>query len=200
MIKNLYRTARYLKSIENLKDAPPDTGGEIAFIGRSNVGKSSALNRLTDQKALARISKTPGRTQMINFFEVNQHIRLVDLPGYGFAKVPKKMIDRWRSSIQRYLSDRKSLTGLVLLIDVRHPLKPQDAQMLEWCVFSGIPTHILLTKADKLSKQKAEQAKFQIANQIKDYDKPVGIQLFSSTKGTGLEQLISTLDLWLAEK
>ena len=136
-------------SIPDPQQAPPDAGYEVAFAGRSNAGKSSALNALTQRKSLARTSKTPGRTQHLVFFELDGERRLVDLPGYGYAKVPEKVRRHWGLAMETYLSGRESLRGLVLMMDVRHPLTDFDKQMLQWCQHAGMPVHILLTKADK---------------------------------------------------
>ena len=144
-----FKTAKFVTSAATLAQCPADEGAEIAFCGRSNAGKSSAINALTDQKALARTSKTPGRTQLINFFMLNDESKLVDLPGYGYAKVPVSIKEHWHRHLDEYLRDRKSLRGMVLLVDIRHPLREFDEMMIEWSIDSGLPLHILLTKADK---------------------------------------------------
>ena len=150
-IKLNYHKTHFLTSAPNIRAIPEDTGIEIAFAGRSNAGKSTALNALTNQKSLARTSKTPGRTQLINLFEVEPNCKLVDLPGYGYAAVPEKMKIEWQKSLGEYLQKRKCLGGLVVLMDIRHPLKDLDQQMIEWAVSADLPVMLLLTKADKLS-------------------------------------------------
>ena len=147
-----YRAAEFLTSASRLSQCPPDTGREVAFAGRSNAGKSSAINRLTGNKKLARTSKTPGRTQLINFFTLAEECYLVDLPGYGYAKVPPEVKLKWQRELERYLQDRQSLRGLVLLMDVRHPLQEFDRLMLNWAHASHMPVHLLLTKADKIGR------------------------------------------------
>ncbi|MGZ8224548.1 MAG: ribosome biogenesis GTP-binding protein YihA/YsxC, partial [Methylobacter sp.] len=142
----LYHQAKFVNSAPLLTNAPPDQGREVAFAGRSNAGKSSAINTLTRQNALARISKTPGRTQMLNFFEINEQLRFVDLPGYGYAKVPVAIKKKWHELMENYLTHRKSLCGIILVMDVRHPLTEFDRQMVEWCDHTGLPLHVLLTK------------------------------------------------------
>ncbi len=174
-----------------------DDGCEVAFAGRSNSGKSSALNAIVGQKRLAITSKTPGRTQQIVFFEVDTQIRLVDLPGYGYSKVPQKMQQHWARVIEQYLATRQSLRALVLTMDVRHPLKDLDRQLLNWCLQSSVKAHILLTKADKLSKSKQSVAARSVENEIKSLEN-VSMQVFSSRTGQGVaqarEQIVSILD------
>jgi GTP-binding protein len=164
---------------------PPDQGVEVAFAGRSNAGKSSALNAITGRKDLARTSKTPGRTQLINFFSLNERQRLADLPGYGYAKVPEKMRAHWRELMERYVETRASLGGIVLVMDSRHPLTEFDSQMLEWTSAQNLPTHLLLTKADKLSRGES-------ANTLKKVRAAVGdvatAQLFSAVAKTGVDE------------
>jgi GTP-binding protein len=160
MLNPLYRRATFTLGAPTVAYLPPDSGYEVAFAGRSNAGKSSAINSITGQKALARVSKTPGRTQHINFFELeanldptlNQGRRLVDLPGYGYAKVAHSVKEQWQAALEEYLNTRQSLQGLMIVMDIRHPLTPFDQQMLDTCHHAHLPTHILLTKADKLSK------------------------------------------------
>ena len=146
-----YQQTHFVMSAPDIRHLPSDTGIEVAFAGRSNAGKSSALNTLTNQKSLARTSKTPGRTQLINLFEVADGKRLVDLPGYGYAEVPEEMKRKWQRALGEYLEKRQSLQGLVVLMDIRHPLKDLDQQMIEWAVDSNIAVLVLLTKADKLA-------------------------------------------------
>lgn len=164
-IKLNYHKTHFLTSAPNIRSIPEDTGIEIAFAGRSNAGKSTALNALTNQKSLARTSKTPGRTQLINLFEVEPNCKLVDLPGYGYAAVPEKMKIEWQKSLGEYLQKRECLGGLVVLMDIRHPLKDLDQQMIEWAVSADLPVMLLLTKADKLSQSARSK-------QVKWYVKP----------------------------
>jgi len=152
MKTNPFRAAQFVTSAAELRQLPADAGAEIAFAGRSNAGKSSALNAICDQTALARTSKTPGRTQLLNVFALDDARRLVDLPGYGYAKVPEAMRERWRSLIDQYLRERDSLRAVVLIMDSRHPLKEFDQQMLAYCRDIGLACHCILTKADKLSR------------------------------------------------
>ena len=191
-----YQSAQFLVSAAKLSQCPSDDGAEVAFCGRSNAGKSSAINTLTRQKKLARTSKTPGRTQLINFFELSTQARLVDLPGYGYAKVPISLKHYWQTHLDEYLRSRASLVGLVLLSDIRHPFKPFDRMMLDWARQSKIPLHILLTKADKLSRG-AQQTT--LLNRRKDLPAEVTAQTFSALSGLGLEMLTTVLDGWLAE-
>ena len=181
-------------SAATLSQAPTDEGFEVAFCGRSNAGKSSALNRLTQQKRLARTSRTPGRTQLINFFLVCEDKRLVDLPGYGYAKVPQSVKQFWQQHLDSYLRDRRSLVGLILLVDSRHPPKPFDIAMVEWASTADLQLHVLLTKADKLSKNKGQQALFEFR---KSMSGSFSSQLFSATNGLGLPELTDTLVRWL---
>ena len=191
-----YSNAKYQVSVADVKGLPPDTGGEVAFIGRSNSGKSSALNTITGIKSLAKTSSTPGRTQMINFFDLGGDHRLVDLPGYGYAKVPKPLKEKWLRTTNEYLQIRECLSGLVLVMDVRHPLKELDWQLLEWTNAFDLPCHVLLTKADKLKPNKARQVLKQVQNQLLDFEL-VTIELFSSQNRIGLEEVRSVLDAWL---
>jgi len=190
----VYHQAKFLKSSPNLKDTPPDVGKEIAFAGRSNAGKSSAINTLTRQNALARTSKTPGRTQMLNFFEISGQQRLVDLPGYGYAKVPLEVKEKWHQLMEIYLTKRNSLCAIVLVMDVRHPLTEFDWQMVEWCQHTGLALHILLTKADKLTYGAGKNTLLQIQRELKDATIPITIQLFSALKKTGIDEVHQALD------
>lgn len=195
-----YRNARFLLGVAALSQLPADTGREVAFAGRSNAGKSSALNAITEQKSLARTSKTPGRTQQINYFELDHQHYLVDLPGYGFAKAPPSVSARWRQAIGQYLQTRQALQGLVVVMDCRHPLKAFDCQLLEWCDEAGLPLHVLLSKADKLSRGAADkvlhQVRHELAQQFSQNITPT-VQLFSSLKKQGLIELRQQLDAWL---
>ncbi len=192
-----YNRARYLKSAPDLGSAPADSGREVAFAGRSNAGKSSALNAITRQRALARTSKTPGRTQLINFFSLDEERRLVDLPGYGFARVPEAVKRRWQSAMADYLNRRQSLAGLILVMDIRHPLGPFDTQMLEWCAHSAMPVHILLSKADKLKRGPATNTLHAVRRALKDRAQ-ISVQLFSATQPLGIDEVHAVLDAWLA--
>ena len=176
---------------------PEDVGMEVAFAGRSNVGKSSAINRIMNRRKLARTSKTPGRTQQINFFELSESARIVDLPGYGFAKVPIQVRQQWEQSILEYLSTRESLAGLILLIDSRHPLTELDQQMIARCKDNAIRTHLLITKSDKLSRNKATQSLFTVNNTIVNNSENFSAQLFSSLDGSGLDTIRSVITEWL---
>ena len=180
-----------------MSNAPADFGCEVAFAGRSNAGKSSAINALTSNTKLARTSRTPGRTQLINFFTVADQVRLVDLPGYGFAKVPLKVKQEWNKQLERYLQLRQSLKGLILLMDIRHPLKDYDRQMIEWAVKSEMPVHILLTKSDKLKRGPAKSALFAVQKELQKHERWISIQLFSSLSHDGMDELQRTLNWWL---
>lgn len=195
-----YQAARFLISSPDLARCPPDHGQEVAFAGRSNAGKSSAINTLTRQRALARTSRTPGRTQLINFFTLgdDQDRRLVDLPGYGYAKVPEKVKDEWQRHLSQYLQRRRSLKGLVLLMDIRHPLTEFDETLLGWADDKDMPVHILLTKADKLKSGAAKSALQQVRSRLREWEDLVSIQLFSSLKKQGVEEVHARLDEWLA--
>ncbi|MCU7842355.1 MAG: ribosome biogenesis GTP-binding protein YihA/YsxC [Candidatus Thiodiazotropha sp. (ex Monitilora ramsayi)] len=190
-----YRRAHFLKSAARLNQSPPDQGIEIAFAGRSNAGKSSALNALCDQKSLARASKTPGRTQLLNFFTLDEERRLVDLPGYGYAKVAETIKQQWQQSLADYVQHRQCLRGLILLMDIRHPLKPFDLQMLQWNTHHGLPTHILLTKADKLKRGAAKSTLLKVRRELDDHPE-ITVQLFSALKRQGLEECHKVLDIW----
>ncbi|PCF96199.1 ribosome biogenesis GTP-binding protein YihA/YsxC [Vreelandella nigrificans] len=194
-----YPTARFIISAPTLALCPDDTGAEVAFAGRSNAGKSSAINALTQQTALARTSKTPGRTQLINFFSVmnDESRRLVDLPGYGYAKVPESVKLEWQKHLAEYLRNRFSLRGLVLLMDVRHPLTEFDQMMLNYADQRAMPVHILLTKSDKLKKGPASAALQKVRSRLKEWEDLVSVQLFSSLKRDGVDTLSQKLDQWL---
>jgi GTP-binding protein len=197
MIRPRYNNATFLISSPSLKELPPDEGIEVAFIGRSNAGKSSALNTITGIKGLARTSKTPGRTQMINLFNLTDDQRLVDLPGYGYAKVPLAIKHRWQRNINEYLQSRRCLKGLVLIMDIRHPLKEYDQRCIEWAVHSDLPTHILLTKADKLSRGAAINTLLEVRKALEQMQQ-VTVQLFSSLNKAGLEEALLQLDSWFS--
>ncbi|MCH4244104.1 ribosome biogenesis GTP-binding protein YihA/YsxC [Acinetobacter gerneri] len=191
---NWLRRAEFLMSAPKLNLCVEDTGYEIAFAGRSNAGKSSAINALTNQKQLARASKKPGRTQMINFFSLgNPNQRLVDLPGYGYAAVPEAMKIVWQKELENYLIHRQSLQGLVLLMDIRHPLQHFDVMMLEWAYSRKLFVHVLLTKSDKLNRGPANKALLEVKNALKKMKLDFSIQLFSSLNKQGLEELASIM-------
>ena len=189
-----FRNTTFLLSAPSIRQCPADEGIEIAFAGRSNAGKSSALNTLTDQN-IARTSKTPGRTQLINHFTLNENQRLVDLPGYGYAKVSHKIREQWQQHLSEYLQERKSLKGLVLLTDIRHPLQASDQQMLSWAKQAQLPVHLLLTKADKLKSGAGKSVLLAVQKQLQENDWDASVQLFSSLKKTGLDQLQKRLDV-----
>ena len=191
---NWLRKAEFLMSAPKLNLCVEDTGYEIAFAGRSNAGKSSAINALTNQKQLARASKKPGRTQMINFFSLgNPDQRLVDLPGYGYAAVPEAMKLVWQKELENYLIHRQSLQGLVLLMDIRHPLQHFDVMMLEWAYSRKLFVHVLLTKSDKLNRGPASKVLQEVQQQLKKMKLQFSIQLFSSMNKQGLEELASVM-------
>ncbi len=186
-----YRDATYLTSASRPGQFVTDEGWEVAFAGRSNAGKSSAINAITGRKGLARTSKTPGRTQLVNFFSMGPDCRLVDLPGYGFAKVPDAMRRGWRHLMEAYFASRGSLVGLIVVMDCRRPLMEGDRQMLEWARQAGCPAHVLLTKSDKLSRGKATAA-LQLAR--RELGTTASVQLFSALKGSGVEDARAVLD------
>ena len=196
-----YNSARFNKSAAKLSQCPEDIGAEVAFAGRSNAGKSSAINTLTNNSKLARTSKTPGRTQLINFFDLNiENLRIVDLPGYGFAKVPLEMKLHWQKHLDNYLQKRECLRGVVLVMDIRHPMKEFDQMMTEWCKATGMPMHVLLTKADKLKKGPAQSTMLKIKKQLKaELGDKVTVQTFSALKRQGIDQLTQRIDSWLLE-
>lgn len=195
-----YAKTHFILSAPNITHLPIDTGVEIAFAGRSNAGKSSALNTLTNQKALARTSKTPGRTQLINLFEVEENCRLVDLPGYGYAQVPEAIKRKWQKSLGEYLQKRESLKGLVVLMDIRHPLKDLDQQMIEWAVSVNIPVMLLLTKADKLASGAQKKQVNMVKEAILPFQGDITVAPFSSPKRVGLETLKQKLDEWFSQQ
>lgn len=197
--KPVYRKAEFLTSAAKVSQCPDDSGWEVAFAGRSNAGKSSAINSLTQNHKLARTSKTPGRTQLINFFTVGEQQRIVDLPGYGYAKVPQKMKQEWTRQMGAYLRERQSLRGLILLSDCRHPLQPFDQQMLGWAAEAQMPVHMLLTKCDKLSKGAGKQTLLKVRSNVASLGDLFSCQLFSALKHQGHGELISVLDHWLTD-
>ena len=191
-----YRQAQYTISATQLSELPVDEGIEVAFAGRSNAGKSSAINTITDQKSLARISKTPGRTQMINFFSIDGSRSLVDLPGYGYAKVPEKIKIRWQQTLGKYLETRQALRGLVLMMDIRHPLKEFDLQMIKWANNAKLSVHILLTKSDKLKRGAANSSLLLVMNELQKKELLASVQLFSSLNHQGKQEAVEQLNQW----
>ena len=200
-----FHKTEFVTGAASLSQMPADAGLEVAFAGRSNAGKSSALNTITGIRSLARTSKTPGRTQQINFFQLNDGQRLVDLPGYGYARAPEAVRDRWLRLIGQYLQTRRSLAGLVLVMDCRHPLKPFDRQLLQWCREARLPVHILLSKADKLGRGMSQACLHQVRRALKDgiddgadkaFDR-VTVQLFSSLNRQGLDEARQQIETWL---
>ncbi len=193
-----YRNARYRLSVHQQRQLPPDSGFEVAFAGRSNAGKSSAINTLCGQNGLAKTSRTPGRTQQIVVFDLDEHRRLMDLPGYGYAKVPADLQRHWQNLLDRYLRNRAALKGLVLVMDARHPLKPFDRHLLSWTNAALMPCHILMTKADKLNRQQQTSAIRETRDALPELvtNIDVTIQLFSALKKTGIPELEQQLDNW----
>lgn len=191
-----YQQTRFLTSAPDIRALPADTGIEIAFAGRSNAGKSSALNTLTRQNNLARTSKTPGRTQLINTFSLGEDRRLIDLPGYGFAKVPLEVKEKWQKSLGEYLQKRESLKGIVVLMDIRHPLKDLDQELVFWAVESQLPVLILLTKADKLGPGARKKTLLEVQEASLAFMGDVTVQTFSSLTRLGLPELEMALDRW----
>lgn len=193
-----FNSARFLTSASRRDECPDDNGAEVAFAGRSNAGKSSALNTITLNGKLARTSKTPGRTRLINFFSLSTpDRRLVDLPGYGYAKVSRDMKTEWQQHLDDYLVNRECLRGLTLVMDIRHPLTPFDQMMSDWCGHNGLPLMILLTKADKLKNGPARQVALEVRKALKDHPTLAAVIPFSSTKKTGVEQARLQLSKWL---
>ncbi len=193
----LFANAVFTISAAKLSDLPPPSGVEIAFAGRSNSGKSSAINTLAGRTRLAFVSKTPGRTQLINFFRLVNGAYLVDLPGYGYADVPEEIRRQWKGVLAAYLTRRASICGLVLIMDVRRPLTDLDRQMLEWFGPTGKPIHILLTKADKLTRSEAAKTLNAVRNELSPWAEQVSVQLFSSLKKTGVEEAEKAIGSWL---
>lgn len=195
-----YHVTHFVTSAPDIRHLPPDSGIEVAFAGRSNAGKSSALNTLTNQKNLARTSKTPGRTQLINLFEVTEGVRLVDLPGYGYAEVPEEMKRKWQRALGEYLQKRESLQGLVILMDIRHPLKDLDQQMIQWAVDVQLPVLVLLTKADKLTSGARKSQLNMVREAVLPFMGDVQVEAFSSLKKFGVDKLEQKLDLWFSTR
>ena len=194
---NLFQNAKFFTTVNHLKDLP-DTGAEIAFVGRSNAGKSSAINTLCNHVRLAYVSKTPGRTQHIHFFELANGEFMVDLPGYGYAEVPEAVRRHWVELLGNYLQTRRQLIGLILIMDCRHPLKPLDIRMLDFFAQTGRPVHILLSKADKLSKNDQIKTLSSVKKSLKPFmeRQEVSVQLFSSLKKHGIEEVNEVVGTW----
>ncbi len=193
------RRAAFVAGAAEPSQLLPDTGAEVAFAGRSNAGKSSAINALTGRRSLARTSKTPGRTREINFFDLGDGCRLVDLPGYGFARAPREAKARWSRLVEGYLTRRVSLRGLVLLSDARHPLTELDEQLLAWAAAAGVPVHVTLTKADKLSRGAAAGTLARVRSALRRQPLACEAQLFSATHGRGLDVLTERVARWLVD-
>ncbi len=193
----LYHRTDFLLSTLDFAADVPDEGYEVAFAGRSNAGKSSALNIITNQKTLARTSKTPGRTQQLVFFQIDEQRRLVDLPGYGYAKVSGQVQARWRQALESYLQQRQCLNGVFLIMDIRHPLTEFDRRMIDWCGYYDLDLHILLTKADKLKYGAAKSSLLKIEQALREFTPTPSVQLFSAPKRMGIEETHAVLDRWL---
>ena len=195
-MNSIYFQASFITSAAKLSQSPEDNGYEIAFAGRSNAGKSSAINTLCQQTALARTSRTPGRTQLLNFFRVDDQRRLVDLPGYGYAAVAQDIKADWQGALADYLEKRECLRGVILMMDSRHPLKDYDIQMLEWANHIEIPVHVLLTKVDKLNRKEQVISLERVDAALKEFSLDFSVQLFSSLKRWGVDEAHEKLDQW----
>lgn len=193
-----FRSAKFVTAFSASSKPPEDKFIEVAFAGRSNAGKSSSLNTLTGQKKLARTSSKPGRTQQINFFGLDDKRFLVDLPGYGYAAVSKTLKQEWQGLMEGFLRSRQSLRGVVIIMDIRHPLKDSDRQMIEWCRERNLAMHLVLTKADKIKKNKVNQTLFAVKKDVKNYETDITVQVFSSETREGLPELKSKLSEWMA--
>ncbi len=187
----------FLLSVDTPEQLPPDHGAEVAFAGRSNAGKSSALNAIAGRRTLARTSKTPGRTRLINFFAVNPSCRLVDLPGYGYAKVPASVRERWQESMAVFLNQRRCLRGAIMVVDIRQLLTPLDSQMLTWCQNARLPVHLLLSKSDKLSRGAAARALAAVRKTLDETGMAVSVQLFSANNREGVSEARTLVLDWL---
>lgn len=192
-----FSNASFIGGAATFAQLPQDSGAEVAFAGRSNAGKSSAINTITASKSLARIGKTPGRTREINFFRLGDDRRMVDLPGYGYAKVPKTMMTHWGRLLADYLANRSSLRGVVIIMDVRRPFTTLDRQLVDWCADAGLPIHVLLTKCDKLSRGAAAQALSKTRRLVSAHSSEITLQLFSAPKSVGTEEVKAQLVRWL---
>ena len=192
----LFSQAAFYTTVNHLHDLPQHGGQEVAFVGRSNAGKSSAINTLANHTRLAYTSKTPGRTQHLNYFSLGNGNFLVDLPGYGYAKVPPDVQKHWEDLLGQYLQSREALCGLVVIMDARHPLTPLDEQMLDWIAPTGRPVHILLTKSDKLSRQQATLTLNRVKSWVAEHFPFCSVQLFSSLKKIGVDEAEAVIAQW----
>ena len=199
-LPEILRDPQFLLGAAEPHQFPDDELVEIAFAGRSNVGKSSAINAISNRRKLARTSKVPGRTQQINFFSLGEHARLVDLPGYGFAQVPLAVKKKWQKTIHEYLAERKNLIILVLLMDIRHPLTELDLQMIKWASDSELPTQILLTKADKLKRGKIASTQLMTEKELKNFPGNFAVEPFSSQNYLGVDKVRQQMHTWVQEK
>ncbi len=197
MDKSLFKNTTFFTTVDRLQDLPNYHCREVAFAGRSNVGKSSAINKITNQSRLAYASKTPGRTRHMNYFQLAPQRYLVDLPGYGYARVPENIRRHWEELVSEFLETRESLSGLIVLMDIRHPLTKLDLQLLDWFRITGKPAHILLTKSDKLTNERARKTLVSVKNAIVDLYPTYDIQLFSSETSAGVDQARSVISDWL---
>ncbi len=197
MTNTLFSKAEFYTTVNHLRDLPKEPGVEIAFAGRSNAGKSSAINTLAGRGRFAFVSKTPGRTQHINFFQLGTRRFIVDLPGYGYAKVPLAIRQHWTELLSRYLQTRETLFGMVLIMDIRHPIMPLDVQMLEWFALTKKPVHILLSKADKINRSKAAETLRLVRNYLAAHQIAGSAQIFSSMTSEGKDEAILLLANWL---
>lgn len=191
-----YRQASFITSAAKLEQSPPDQGSEVAFAGRSNAGKSSAINAICDHKSLARTSRTPGRTQLLNFFHLDEERRFVDLPGYGYAAVAQDIKQTWQGALADYLEQRECLRGLILVMDTRNPLKDYDIQLLDWANHIGLPVHVLLTKVDKVKRVEQLKVLDQVQELLREYSIDFSVQTFSSLKRWGVDEAHEKLDQW----
>lgn len=191
-----YKKTYFLLSVADVKQLPPDQGIEVAIVGRSNAGKSSILNKITQIKNLARVSKTPGRTQLVNIFVVDDNRRLVDLPGFGYAKAPLEAKAKWEKTVDAYVSKRQCLRGILLVMDVRHPMRDLDMQMLHFCEHNNLPVHILLNKIDKLTKRQYQSTLSKVKSTLTSLANVVTLQGFSALKGIGTDELYKVLNQW----
>lgn len=191
-----YQQAKFLQSATTTRSMPAEFGFEVAFAGRSNSGKSSTINRICGQKSLARTSKTPGRTQLLNFFGLPEGRSLVDLPGYGYAKVPEKVKKEWGAFIENYLTTRMTLCGLIIIMDIRRPMRDHDEVMLTWAKQRKMPVHVILNKSDKLKRGAAKNMLLKVRRQLKAMDDNFSVQNFSALKNEGVEEACAVLDSW----
>jgi len=194
----LFSRATFFTTVNQLRDLPLHGGKEVAFVGRSNAGKSSAINTLANHTRLAYTSKTPGRTQHLNYFDLGENRFLVDLPGYGYAKVPPDVKAHWEGLLSEYLRTREALCGLVVIMDARHPLTELDEKMLDWFAPTGKPVHVLLTKSDKLSRQQATLTLNRVKSHLVEYFPHCSVQLFSSLKKIGADEAEAVIAGWFA--